>query len=104
MPGTPCDDGNEETLDDVWTSSCLCAGIPTGIGELAGTASVGLSPNPTTGLAVLTFGEGANTTTTLTLYTAAGAGQLLVGKAGGTNRVYMSTAPGTNSWKQVVTD
>ena len=45
-----------------------------------------------------------NATTTLTLYTAAGAGQLLVGKAGGTNRVYMSTAPGTNSWKQVVTD
>ena len=45
-----------------------------------------------------------NSTTTLTLYTAAGAGQLLVGKAGGTNRVYMSTAPGTNSWKQVVTD
>ena len=43
-------------------------------------------------------------TTTLTLYTAAGAGQLLVGKAGGTNRVYMSTAAGTNSWKQVVTD
>ena len=45
-----------------------------------------------------------NATTTLTLYTAAGAGQLLVGKAGGTNRVYMSTAAGTNSWKQVVTD
>ena len=45
-----------------------------------------------------------NATTTQTLYTATGAGQLLVGKAGGTNRVYMSTAPGTNSWKQVVTD
>lgn len=45
-----------------------------------------------------------NATTTLTLYTAAGAGQLLVGKSGGTNRVYMSTAAGTNSWKQVVTD
>ncbi len=72
LPGTPCDDGNEETLNDVWTSSCLCAGIPTGIGELAGPASVGLSPNPTTGLAVLTFGEGANTTTTLTLLTLLG--------------------------------
>lgn len=45
-----------------------------------------------------------NATTTLTLYTAAGAGQLLVGKAGGTNRVYMSTAAGTNSWKQIATD
>lgn len=45
-----------------------------------------------------------NDTTSLTLYTASGAGQLLVGKAGGTNRVYMSTAAGTNSWKQVVTD
>lgn len=45
-----------------------------------------------------------NATTTLTLYTAAGAGQLLVGKAGGTNRVYISTAAGTNSWKQIATD
>lgn len=45
-----------------------------------------------------------NATTTLTLYTATGAGQLLVGKAGGTNRVYMSTAAGTNSWKQIATD
>ena len=45
-----------------------------------------------------------NHTTALTTVVSAGAGQLLVGKAGGTNRVYISTAAGTNSWKQIATD
>ena len=28
MPGTPCDDGDPATGDDVWTSACECAGEP----------------------------------------------------------------------------
>ena len=42
-----------------------------------------------------------NSTTTVTAHSAAGAGQLLSGKAGGTNAVWLSTASGTNSWVKI---
>ncbi len=28
MPGTPCDDGNASTTNDVWGNDCICAGTP----------------------------------------------------------------------------
>jgi hypothetical protein len=42
-----------------------------------------------------------NSTTTVTAYTATGAGQLLSGKVGNTNAVWLSTASGTNSWVKI---
>jgi hypothetical protein len=33
MPGTPCDDGNPNTVDDHWTANCNCEGFPVNIGE-----------------------------------------------------------------------
>lgn len=29
MPGTPCDDGNPATLNDLWSNQCVCAGQDT---------------------------------------------------------------------------
>ena len=42
-----------------------------------------------------------NTTTTAAAYSAAGAGQLLSGKVGGSNAVWIATAAGTNGWVKI---
>ena len=47
LPGTACDDGNPNTLDDIWSAECVCAGIPDAIEENGGlSAGVSLVPNP----------------------------------------------------------
>ena len=33
LPGTPCDDGNPNTINDTWDAGCNCVGIPTGCTE-----------------------------------------------------------------------
>lgn len=50
LPGQPCDDGNAETTDDVWTAQCACLGSSTtGIGTPDPLAAlIGITPNPTT--------------------------------------------------------
>lgn len=47
------------------------------------------------------LGPDTNATTTVTLYTAAGAGQTLAGKVGGSNAVWVSTTSGTNAWVKI---
>ncbi len=42
-----------------------------------------------------------NATTTVTAYTAAGAGQLLVGRTASSNSVWIATAAGTNYWQRI---
>ena len=42
-----------------------------------------------------------NATTTATAYTAAGAGQLLVGRTASSNSVWIATAAGTNYWQRI---
>lgn len=42
-----------------------------------------------------------NSTTTVTLHTATGAGQLLSGQVDGTNAIWIATAEGTNSWTRI---
>ncbi len=42
-----------------------------------------------------------NTTTTVTSYTAAGAGQILAGRVGSSNAVWIATTSGTNAWVKV---
>lgn len=42
-----------------------------------------------------------NATTTVTNHTATGAGQLLAGKVGSTNAVWISTSSGVNSWVKI---
>ncbi len=32
-PGDMCDDGNDQTVDDIWTGECVCVGILTGCTE-----------------------------------------------------------------------
>ncbi|MFN5294142.1 MAG: T9SS type A sorting domain-containing protein [Flavobacteriales bacterium] len=34
LPGFPCNDNNEQTVDDVWTSDCVCQGILTGCTDI----------------------------------------------------------------------
>ena len=44
--GSPCDDGNAETLNDVINSSCLCEGIINNVDELQESAALSCFPNP----------------------------------------------------------
>ncbi|MGO3183324.1 MAG: fibronectin type III domain-containing protein [Aequorivita sp.] len=39
QPGTPCDDGNPDTVNDVWDADCNCAGIPIATNDEACTAT-----------------------------------------------------------------
>lgn len=44
LPGTPCDDGNPDSANDIWQDDCVCEGS-IGIAENTG-ASVSIYPNP----------------------------------------------------------
>lgn len=59
LVGTPCDDGNPETTNDVWNAACDCVGGGgTGIDEAASLAAlIGVEPNPTTDLLRLSLYE-----------------------------------------------
>ena len=48
LPGTPCDDGDPNTIDDMWDSTCTCEGIIDAIGENT-IAGLEIRPNPTAG-------------------------------------------------------
>ena len=59
LPGTPCDDGDPNTSNDVWTSGCNCAGS-VGIHDVSGSGELLTAvPNPTEGLVRITL-EKAN--------------------------------------------
>jgi len=45
-PGTPCDDGNPDTENDVIEANCLCSGIPLGIADVNGSSILHVWPNP----------------------------------------------------------
>lgn len=38
LPGTFCDDGDADTLDDVYDTDCQCGGLSVGVGELSANA------------------------------------------------------------------
>jgi len=51
LVGQPCNDGNPATVNDVYTTACVCAGVPAKMGAAAGTElaagpQVELFPNP----------------------------------------------------------
>lgn len=51
LPGTPCDDGNAETDNDVYTAECVCQGDPSTIIHVQETMpALLLWPNPTNGI------------------------------------------------------
>lgn len=51
LPGTPCDDGNTETINDTWNASCVCVGeLNTAVASVEAEAVNALWPNPTTGI------------------------------------------------------
>ena len=48
-PGTPCDDGNPQTVDDVITDACDCQGdFTTGLADAEPSGALRLWPNPAT--------------------------------------------------------
>lgn len=50
LPGTPCDDGDEQTINDTWGENCVCAGeLNTGIHGNTADGAIAVWPNPTTG-------------------------------------------------------
>lgn len=53
--GSPCDDGNTETLNDVINSSCLCEGIVNDVSERELKHSIKCFPNPATEKVVVQF-------------------------------------------------
>lgn len=52
LPGTPCDDGNSSTVNDMYTANCYCEGLlSTAVAEGSGAkATFTVRPNPSTGL------------------------------------------------------
>jgi hypothetical protein len=59
LPGTPCDDGNPETENDLFNDECVCAGIPMGLTENTnGSIVMNLHPNPSVHGSVLLHMEG----------------------------------------------
>ncbi len=46
QPGTACDDGNANTVNDTWNEVCACVGSPIGIEESSAAAGLKLIPNP----------------------------------------------------------
>lgn len=52
LPGTPCDDGNSSTADDMYDANCLCVGqLTTAVADGAGTPMrFTVQPNPSTGM------------------------------------------------------
>lgn len=60
-PGTPCDDGNTATVDDVITEDCICEGdLTTGLnGTDAANGDLRIWPNPATDEVWMAIGEGA---------------------------------------------
>ena len=49
-PGSPCDDGNAATINDVYAADCSCAGETVGVNEAAESLGFGVYPNPTQGV------------------------------------------------------
>lgn len=45
QPGTACDDGDPNTINDTWNISCVCTGDPTSIAEHQG-PTITMGPNP----------------------------------------------------------
>ena len=68
---------------------------------VAALAAVGQDADATTRERLLRIQTDTNATTSVTLYTAPGAGALLSGKVGNTNAVWIATAAGTNSWVKI---
>jgi hypothetical protein len=60
LPGTPCDDGNPDTENDLFNDECVCAGIPMGVPD-HGNADLlmRIMPNPSTNTVVIIHAEGA---------------------------------------------
>lgn len=59
LPGTPCDDGNPDTGNDLFNEECVCTGLPMGLIENAhGDLLMILLPNPSVNGSVLVHLEG----------------------------------------------
>lgn len=57
MPGTPCDDNNPNTINDLWTPACTCVGsLGQNLLTVSGFVSgcTGATPHPSDGLVDLT--------------------------------------------------
>ncbi len=44
--GSPCDDGNANTVNDVYLAGCICEGSPIGIAEVELSNGLSVQPNP----------------------------------------------------------
>ncbi len=49
-PGSPCDDGNASTINDVYAADCSCVGETVGVNEVVESFGFGIYPNPTQGV------------------------------------------------------
>jgi hypothetical protein len=62
LPGTSCNDNNPCTVNDVWTSSCQCAGTPAAAPAIASTSGGGsICSGQTVNLGVVATGSGTLT-------------------------------------------
>jgi hypothetical protein len=46
-PGDACDDGNPQTINDIYDANCVCSGTLVGVEEWNATNGISIFPNPT---------------------------------------------------------
>ena len=46
LVGDSCDDGNDDTINDMITADCLCAGEVDEVQDTQSSLSIGMAPNP----------------------------------------------------------
>jgi hypothetical protein len=54
-PGSPCDDGDATTINDVLASDCSCVGETVGVNNVDVALGFGVYPNPTQGILTMQF-------------------------------------------------
>jgi hypothetical protein len=75
LPGTPCDDGNQFTENDVYDADCICAGIITEVQPISAEeqfSTLTVSPNPIYEKTTITFTIPKPEQVTLSVYDISG--------------------------------
>lgn len=54
-PGSPCDDGNSATINDVYASDCSCVGETVSVDDFTMSSTMSIYPNPTNSILEVKF-------------------------------------------------
>jgi hypothetical protein len=73
FPGNPCDDGNPNTINDVFNASCVCEGTTVGVDEINAETGLVVYPNPGSQQVQISFMAQSNQKVMLKVFNGMGA-------------------------------